>query len=66
MQSAQSLGIFYMDDADQRRWVLKTDDPQILQEIDAIFVTLERRGGDKKPTGKKLLYAYLKDEPNHP
>lgn len=66
VQSAQSLGIFYVDDADQRRWVLKTDDPQILQEIDAIFVTLEQRGGGKKPTGKKLLYAYLKDEPNHP
>jgi hypothetical protein len=64
--SAQSLGIFYVDDEKQKRWVLKVDDPEILQEIDAVFVTVEPRGGAKKPTGQKLLYAYLRNNPNHP
>jgi hypothetical protein len=65
-QTARSLGIFYIDDQKQKRWALKFDDPRILQQIDAVFVTIEPPGGSKKPTGQKLLYAYLKGKPNHP
>jgi hypothetical protein len=64
--SSQSLGIFYVDDQKQNRWVLKSDDPAILAEIDSVFVTVEPPGGSAKPTGHKLLYAYLKADPNHP
>ena len=63
---AQSLGIFFVDDQKQNRWVLKFEDPRILAEIDSVFVTLERPGGSPRPTGRKFLYAYLKANPNHP
>ena len=63
---SQSLGIFYVDDQRQNRWVLKFEDPRILAEIDSVFVTVEPRGGSARPTGRKFLYAYLKANPNHP
>src|SRR3974390_1910418 len=47
-----NLGILYMDSESNRRWVLKIDDPKQLAEIDAVFVTIEPRGGSQKPTGK--------------
>lgn len=65
-QSAQSLGILFVDDQTQNRWVLKFDDPDVLAQIDAVFVTVEPRGGSSKPTGQRVLYAYLKGQPNHP
>jgi len=65
-ESVQSLGIFYVDDQKQNRWVLKFDDPQVLAQIDAVFVTVEPPGGSAKPNGQKLLYAYLNANPNHP
>jgi hypothetical protein len=47
-------------------WVLKFDNPKELDEIDAVFVTVEPKGGSSKPSGKPLLYAYLQIAPNHP
>ena len=64
--SAQSLGVFFTDDRNQDQWVLKYNDPKVLAEIDAVFVTLEPKGGSMKPRGEKLMYAYLKANPNHP
>jgi anti-sigma-K factor RskA len=61
-----NLGILYMDSESNRRWVLRFDDPKQLAEIDAVFVTVEPRGGSQKPTGKPLLYALLRKEANHP
>jgi hypothetical protein len=63
---AQSLGIFYVDDQKQNRWVLKFEDLSVLAEIDSVFVTVEPQGGSARPTGRKFLYAYLKANPNHP
>ena len=63
---ALPLGIFYQDNASKKRWVMKLDNPKTLAEIDAVFVTVEPRGGSHKPSGKPLLFAYLKSEPNHP
>ena len=65
-QHALSLGIFYQDNAAKKRWVVKLDDPRTLAQIDGVFVTVEPHGGSKKPSGKPLLFAYLKSEPNHP
>jgi len=65
-QQATSLGIFYEDNLAKKRWVLKFDDPKKLEQIDAVFVTVEPNGGSHKPSGKPLLFAYLKVEPNHP
>jgi hypothetical protein len=61
-----SLGIFYMDNVANKRWVLKVDDPQTLQQIDAVFVTVEPKGGSPEPSRDKLLFAYLRVPPNHP
>jgi Anti-sigma-K factor rskA, C-terminal len=66
-QAPRSLGILYLDDSTQNRWVLKFDDPDVLAQIDQVFVTVEPRGGSQRPTGKQLLTAaFLNDEPNHP
>jgi hypothetical protein len=64
--TAINLGIFYVDDAAQKRWILKFDNPQVLDRISAVFVTAEPRGGTARPTGQKLMFAYLGREPNHP
>lgn len=63
---ALNLGIFYQDNAAKKRWVLKFDHPKELAEIDAVFVTVEPKGGSHKPSGKPLLFAYLKIASNHP
>jgi len=65
-QQALSLGIFYEDNISKKRWVLKADDPKTLQDIDAVFVTVEPNGGSHHPSGKQLLFAYLRVGPNHP
>jgi hypothetical protein len=61
-----SLGLFYMDDKQQSRWVLRFNDPAVLAEIDSVFVTVEPLGGRKTPSGEKLLYAFLNLDANHP
>jgi hypothetical protein len=65
-QQALNLGIFYEDNVSKKRWVLKADDPKTLQDIDAVFVTVEPNGGSHHPSGKQLLFAYLRVSPNHP
>jgi hypothetical protein len=65
-QQATNLGVFYQDNNGKKRWVLKFDDPKKLEEIDAVFVTVEPTGGSHKPSGRPLLFAYLKVAPNHP
>jgi hypothetical protein len=65
-QQALNLGIFYEDNAAKKRWVLKFDDPKTLEQINAVFVTVEPSGGSHKPSGSPLLFTYLKIGPNHP
>lgn len=65
-KQAVNLGIFYEDNASKKRWVLKSEDPKTLAQIDAVFVTVEPHGGSDKPSGKPLLFAYLRVNPNHP
>ena len=60
------MGIFYKDNEVNRRWVLKFEDPRALEQIQAVFVTIEPRGGSHKPSGKQLLFASLRTAPNHP
>ncbi len=62
----RSLGILYLDNVSNRRWVMRFDDPKQLAEIDAVFVTVEPQGGSPKPTSKPFLYALLRQEVNHP
>jgi hypothetical protein len=65
-QQALSLGVFFEDNTSKKRWVLKFDDPKALATIDAVFVTVEPNGGSHHPSGKQLLFAYLRVAPNHP
>jgi hypothetical protein len=65
-EHAVSLGIFYADNASKKRWVLRTENPKTLADIDAVYVTVEPHGGSSHPSGTPLLFAYLRIEPNHP
>jgi len=64
----RNLGPFAKDDRAQKRWVLTITDPKVLAEIDSVFVTLEptdqKRAG--RPSGKRLLSAFLGTPANHP
>jgi hypothetical protein len=65
-ENALNLGILFQDSSTNKRWILKINDPIKLQQIDAVFVTIEPKGGSAQPTGKPLLFAYLRVDPNHP
>lgn len=63
----RSLGIFHNDDATDGRWVLTFDDPQVLAQINSVFVTVEStKKSIKQPGGRRILFAFLGDKPNHP
>lgn len=57
---ALKLGMFSEENASKKRWVMKVDDKKTLDQIDAVFVTIEPAGGSSKPSGVPLMYAYLK------
>jgi hypothetical protein len=62
-----NLGIFYLDNEKNRRWALKFENPKVLEEINSLFVTVEPKGGSRRPTNKPFLVAYLHSvTPNHP
>lgn len=63
---ALKLGSFSEESASKKRWVMKVDDQKALNQIDAVFVTVEPAGGSNKPSGTPLMYAYLKVNPNSP
>lgn len=62
----RNLGIFYQDDINKQRWILKSDDAKTLSQINAVFVTVEPNGESAKPSGRPLLFTYLRMTPNHP
>jgi hypothetical protein len=64
--AALNLGVMYVDNSTNKRWVLRFDDPGALQKVNAVFVTVEPNGGSPAPRGKQVLFAYLGEEPNHP
>ena len=65
-REALNLGIFYEDNAAKKRWIVKCDNPKTLEQIHAVFVTVEPKGGSDKPSGSPLLFTDLQIEPNHP
>jgi len=63
----RNLGVFHNDDVNDGRWVLTFDDPQVLAQINSVFVTVESsKKTIKEPGGKRVLFAFLGDKPNHP
>ncbi len=65
-EDSRSLGMFYMDDPSQNRWVLKVDDSKALSRIDYVFVTDSSRKEGVRPRGKPLLSAFLNPSANQP
>jgi hypothetical protein len=64
---SHSLGILRKDDAGQGRWAMTFDDPNVLGQINSVFVTAESANKHSdEPRGKKVLYAYFGNHPNHP
>ncbi len=61
-----SLGNFRLDDPKQARWLMKLNDARLIGAIDSVFVTVEGSDGPRKPSGKTLMYAYLRNPINHP
>jgi hypothetical protein len=61
-----NLGILYADNVNQNRWMLQFDDPKVLADLQAVYVTVEPPGGSKQPSGRKLLVANFGSRPNHP
>jgi len=64
--TAESLGLFYMDNASLNRWALRVSGPRVLSRIDTLFVTLEPLGGSRTPKGQRLLMASRAGPANHP
>jgi hypothetical protein len=64
--TVKNLGVFHIDDQVQKRWVLRVDSPELLKSVESVFVTVEPSPGRDKPSGQKLLYAYLGTQANHP
>jgi hypothetical protein len=63
----RNLGVLHNDDVADGRWVLTFDDPQVLAQIDSVFVTAESSQKlAKEPRGPKILFAFLHGKPNHP
>ena len=63
----KSLGVLRNDDASDGRWVLTFGDPRVLAQIDSVFVTVESsRKAVREPGGRKILFAFLGEKPNHP
>ena len=62
---AVSLGMLYSDDQKQSRWAMTFNDPKVLREIDSVFVTIEAPGGSTKPSGQRMMYAFLLNQANH-
>jgi hypothetical protein len=63
---ARSLGFLYTDDKAQRRWALKVNNPELVKEVESVFVTMEPARGTTTPSGQAMLYTYLGGHPNHP
>jgi hypothetical protein len=62
-----SLGILRKDDSGQNRWAMTFDDPNVLAQINSVFVTAESASKHTdQPQGKKVLYAYFGSPANHP
>jgi CRP-like cAMP-binding protein len=62
-----NMGAMYLDSKISNRWVLIKDcNARALSQVDAVFVTIEPRGGSKVPKGRQLLYASLRNVANHP
>ena len=64
--TAESLGMFYLDNAGLNRWTLRVSDPEVLSRIDTLFVTVEPPGGSRFPKGGVCLWPLSPGRPTTP
>ena len=63
VQHVVSLGKFQIDSQEQGRWVLRVTDPQLLANVNSVFVTLELdKGNVSSPSGKRMLSRLLESK----
>jgi hypothetical protein len=60
------LGVLHNDGQNEQRWVLKYNDTNVMSRLDSIFVTAETATDPEKPKGRRVLFAVLSGQPNHP
>ncbi len=60
------LGTFTKDEGASQRWVMRVSDGALLKQVDAVFITADHGKDVGSPSGVPLLYAYLRQVPNHP
>jgi len=63
-ESAHRLGILSVDDKGQNRWALKVENPQLLNDVNYVYVTAS--SSTAEVTGQKMLYAFLGQPGNIP
>jgi predicted nucleic acid-binding Zn-ribbon protein len=67
VDTVRNLGTLGADDQQQKRWKLQVTDAAVLEDIDRVFVTVEPVGKlGPRPSGKRILTAYLGGPVNHP
>ena len=65
--AVRRLGRLQSDDKKDDRWVLRLSDPDLLSQIDAVFVTIEPDGRIvDQPRGRSIMTTSLVLKPNHP
>jgi hypothetical protein len=65
-ETVTRLGVLRNDGQSEERWVLKYADTSVLAKLDSIFVTAETVDDPEKPKGRRVLFAVLSGQPNHP
>lgn len=61
------LGQLQIDNEKDGRWVLRVTDPTLVTHLSSVFVTLESDAkAVTQPTGKRMLFAFLGNQANHP
>ncbi len=62
----ERLGVFHVENASDRRWILTCDDARVLAQINSVFVTIEpTQNAVTRPHGKRIFSARL-DKPSRP
>jgi hypothetical protein len=63
----KNLGILHIDDSRKGRWKLTFDDPNVLAQINGVFVTAEASNTvGTGPRGRRMLSASLETKTDHP
>jgi hypothetical protein len=63
--SSRSLGFLRADGKAPGRWVLNVNNPELVKEINSVYVTTGNVSAGKQRSGQKMLFAFLGGAANH-